>query len=34
VICWSMVCFGCGVIGCVFCVVVDHVYAGEVADCV
>ena len=32
-ICWSSV-FGCGVIGCVFCVVVDHVYACEVADCV
>lgn len=31
-ICWSRVCFGFGVIGCVFCVVVDHVDAGEVAD--
>ena len=31
-ICWSRVGFGVGVIGCAFCVVVDHVDAGEVAD--
>ena len=30
--CWSMFGFGVGVIGCAFCVVVDHVDAGEVAD--
>ena len=33
-ICWSMFGFGVGVIVCAFCVVVDHVDAGEVSDCV